>query len=217
VIAILAAMRQRDRDGCGQHIDMALMDSMVSVLANQALNYLSSGQPPHRMGNAHPNIVPYQVFEVSDGHVILAVGNDAQFTRLCQYLDLCDVAADVRFSTNRARVENRAELIALMNERLSKLSRGEVLVAMEERGVPAGPINTLEDVFSDPQVVHRQLELKLAASWAAGGVIPGLRTPISMSRSALSLGRPSPRLGEHTAEILSELESESVQTAPSAD
>ena len=205
VIAILAALTQRERTGVGQHIDMALLDSMVGVLANQAMNFLVSHEAPHRMGNAHPNIVPYQVFPVRDGHVILAVGNDAQFERLCGYLGEPTLASDPRFATNAARVQNRAQLVPHLNERLANLARNEVLAAMEQRGIPAGPINTLADVFADPQVIHRNLCLNLAAPWTQGGVIPTVRTPIQFSGAELQLQRPSPRLGEHTAEILAEL------------
>jgi crotonobetainyl-CoA:carnitine CoA-transferase CaiB-like acyl-CoA transferase len=198
VIAVLAALAHRERTGAGQHIDMALLDSMVGVLANQGMNYLVSGQVPRRMGNAHPNIVPYQVFPVSDGHVIIAVGNDSQFQRLCDYLGAPDMASDMRFATNSARVQHREELIGL--------TRAEVLQSMESRGIPAGPINTVADVFADPQVQHRQMELELQADWADGGVIPGVRTPIRFSESSLQVNRAAPRLGEHTEQVLAELE-----------
>ncbi len=141
--AILAALNQRERTGVGQHIDMALLDSMVGVLANQGLNYLVSGRVPQRMGNAHPNIVPYQVFAVSDGQVIIAVGNDAQFERLCSYLDEPGLARDPLFVTNSGRVENRERLISRLSQLLAPRTRSEVLAAMEDRGIPAGPINNL--------------------------------------------------------------------------
>lgn len=200
-IAVMAALTQRERTGRGQHVDMALLDSMVGVLANQALNYLVSGQVPHRMGNAHPNIVPYQPFALRDGHVILAVGNDLQFSRLCEFLAVPSLAADSKYATNAARVENRVELIARLAALLAPRERAEVLAAMEERGIPAGPINTVADVFADPQVVHRQMRLNLGSPAA----IPSVRTPIQFSDAQLSLQRPAPRLGEHTAEILAEL------------
>lgn len=196
-IAVLAALRQRDQTGRGQHIDMALLDSMVGVLANQALNYLASGEVPHRMGNAHPNIVPYQTFAVRDGHVIIAVGNDAQFARLCEYLSVGSLATDPLYATNAARVGNRAQLIGLLSERLANYERPELLAALEERGIPAGPINTVADVFADPQVIHRGMQVDLGT--------PSVRTPIRFSDSELTLGRPAPRLGEHTAEILAEI------------
>jgi len=205
VVAILAALAQRERTGVGQHIDMALLDSMVGVLANQAMNFLVSHETPHRMGNAHPNIVPYQVFAVRDGHVIIAVGNDAQFERLCGYLGEPTLPRDPRFATNAARVENRDQLVPRLHERLANLARNEVLDAMEQRGIPAGPINTVADVFADPQVLHRNMCVGLPAPWAQGGVIPSVRTPIQFSGAQLQLQRPAPRLGEHTDEILAEL------------
>lgn len=200
-IAVLAALAQRERTGLGQHVDMALLDSMVGVLANQSLNYLVSGNTPRRMGNAHPNIVPYQTFPVRDGHVIIAVGNDAQFGRLCEFLGTPALATDSRYATNAARVGNRAALVARLTELLATRSRAELLNAMEERGIPAGPINTVADVFADPQVLHRQMVTNLGP----GCDIPSVRTPIQFSDAQLSLQRAAPRLGEHTAQILSEL------------
>jgi crotonobetainyl-CoA:carnitine CoA-transferase CaiB-like acyl-CoA transferase len=203
VIGILAALAQRERTGRGQHIDMALLDSMVGVLANQALNYLVSAVVPRRMGNTHPNIVPYQTFAVRDGYVIIAVGSDAQFTRLCEFLALEPLATDTKFATNAARVANREELIAVLAAALAERGRDDVLRAMQERGIPAGPINTLADVFADPQVVHRQMRIDLPT--VAGGTVPSVRTPIVFSDAQLALRRSSPRLGEHTNEILAEL------------
>jgi crotonobetainyl-CoA:carnitine CoA-transferase CaiB-like acyl-CoA transferase len=205
VIAILAAIAQREHTGVGQHIDMALLDSMVGVLANQAMNYLVSHEPPKRMGNAHPNIVPYQVMAVRDGHVIIAVGNDAQFARLCDYLGEPAYATDPRFATNSARVNHRDELMPRLSVLLAERSRADVLAAMEQRGIPAGPINTVADVFADPQVAHRQMCVDLPAPWAAGGVVPTVRTPIQFSAAQLQLHRPAPLLGQHTTEILAEL------------
>lgn len=204
-IAILAALAQRDRTGAGQQVDIALLDSMVGVLANQALNYLVSGKTPRRMGNSHPNIVPYQVFAVRDGQVILAVGNDTQFRRLCELLELPSLADALRFATNAARVEHRDELVAVLSERISQLSGPPLLQALEERGVPAGPINSLSEVFADPQVLHRRMQVKIEAPWAAAGSVPGVRTPVAFSDAELSLETPAPRLGEHTESILAEL------------
>ncbi|ALN74825.1 CaiB/BaiF CoA-transferase family protein [Aureimonas sp. AU20] len=188
-IAIQAALARRERTGRGDRIDMALMDCMTGVLANQALNYFASGVAPMRLGNAHPNIVPYQSFPVADGHVVIACGNDRQFARLAAELGLSELATDERFATNEARVANRAVLVPVMTERLARRSRDEFLAALEREGVPAGPINTLADVFDDPQVTHRGLRI------APGGV-PGLRTPIRFGEAGLSLDRPSPVLGE---------------------
>jgi crotonobetainyl-CoA:carnitine CoA-transferase CaiB-like acyl-CoA transferase len=204
-IAVLAALAQRAQTGLGQQIDMSLLDSMVGVLANQGLSYLVSGEPPRRLGNAHPSIVPYQVFAVSDGYVIIAVGNDAQFERLCAFLELPALASDPRFATNAARVERREELIPILSERLVRRTGREVLRELQARSVPAGPINNLMEVFSDPQVLHRGMRADLPAPWAAGGSIPTVPTPIRFSGAKLDLKRPPPRLGEHTAEILREI------------
>jgi len=204
-IGILAALAQRERTGLGQHIDMSLLDSMVGVLANQAMSYLASGVVPRRMGNGHPNIVPYQAFAVSDGHVVIAVGNDAQFGRLCEFLAMPQIAADPKFATNAARVAHRDELIGRLAAALASRTRDEVLAGMEQRGVPAGPINTVADVFADPQVVHRQMRVDLPLPGAAVGTVPSVRTPIRFSDAELALRRPAPRLGEHTDEILAEL------------
>jgi len=203
-IGVLSALAQRERTGRGQHVDMALLDSMVGVLANQAMSYLVSGAVPHRMGNAHPNIVPYQTFAVRDGYVVIAVGNDSQFTRLCEFLGLPELAADPRFATNAGRVAQRAALIEKLSVALAGRGRDEVLSAMETRGIPAGPINSLEEVFADPQVLHRRMRVDLPLT-GGGGTVPSVRTPLQFSDAELTLQRPSPRLGEHTEEILAEL------------
>ncbi|SFN65554.1 CaiB/BaiF CoA transferase family protein [Dokdonella immobilis] len=205
VIAIQAALAQRERTGRGQHVDIALLDTMVAMLANQNLNYLVSGTAPGRLGNAHPNIVPYQVFAVRDGEIMLAVGSNAQFAALCSELDLAGLASDPRFVSNAARVENRAVLVALLAEALADREREGLLGALEQRGVPAGPINTIDQVFGDPQVRHRGLQLNLQEGRAEGGHVPGVRTPIRFSDATLALQRPAPRLGEHTAEVEAEL------------
>ena len=204
-IAILAALTQRERTGVGQHIDMSLLDSMVGVLANQGMSYLASGILPRRMGNAHPNIVPYQPFALSDGYVVIAVGNDAQFARLCEFLALPEVAVDPKFATNAARVAHRDELIGRLAASLAWRGRDAVLAGMEQRGIPAGPINTVADVFADPQVVHRRMRVDLPLPGAATGTVPAVRTPIQFSGAELALRRAAPRLGEHTDEILREL------------
>jgi crotonobetainyl-CoA:carnitine CoA-transferase CaiB-like acyl-CoA transferase len=185
-VAILAALRDRDRTGRGAHIDMALLDSQVAVLANQALNWMVSGKVPHRMGNGHANLVPYQAFHVADGEVIVAVGNDRQFQRLCDILGLPDLAADERFRTNPARVVNRAILIPLLEAAMSRRSRNEFSQALEDAGIPAGPINAVDAVFADPQVVHRGMRLE--------GDIPGLASPIVIDGRRQVAGRDSPLL-----------------------
>ncbi len=198
-VAIQAALAQRDRTGQGQHIDMALLDVQVSVLANQAMNYLTSGEVPRRMGNAHPNIVPYQAFATSDGHIILAVGNDGQFARFCRVAGAPDLSADPRFATNRARVENRSVLVPLLEDLLRRRASADWLAALEAEGVPSGPINALDAVFADPQVQHRGLKTTLPHPQA--GAVDLLACPIRFAGAAT----PPPLLGEHTAEVLTGL------------
>jgi len=203
VVAIEAALIARERTGKGQHLDLALLDTQVGVLANQAMNYLVSGKAPRRLGNAHPNIVPYQSFPVADGHIIIAVGNDGQFRHLCAALGEPALADDPRFATNRARVEHRAALAPLVAERTAAFTRADLLAALEAAGVPAGPINTVADVFADPQVAARGMRLDLPAG--DGETIPSVRTPILMSETPPAYERASPRLGEHTRTVLREL------------
>lgn len=205
VVAILAALRRRDETGEGAHVDMALLDVQVGTLANQALNYLVSGKAPRRMGNAHPNIVPYSVFPVEDGHVIVAVGNDGQYRRFVEIVGAPDLADDPRFRTNADRVANRAVLIPLLTALTLRHTRDGLLAALEAKGVPAGPINTVADVFADPQVIARGMRLDLEAPAAAGGTIPSVRSPIVIDGVPMAAPRPSPRLGEHTQEVLSDL------------
>ncbi|MBF9196236.1 CaiB/BaiF CoA transferase family protein [Microvirga terrestris] len=204
VVGILAALRQRDATGKGAHLDMALLDVQTSVLANQAMNYLASGKSPRRMGNAHPNIVPYQVFPVADGHVIVAVGNDGQFARFVSVLGKPELARDERFSSNAGRVGRRAELVPILTELTLKTTRDALLSALEKQGVPAGPINTVADVFADPQVIARGMRIDLSSPEAIGGAIPSVRSPIVMNGEPMAAQRPSPRLGEHTDEVLSD-------------
>ena len=192
--AILAALRKRDRDGIGAHIDIALMDCAVAMLANQAMNYLVSGRSPTRLGNAHPNIAPYQLFAVADGHVIVAVGNDRQFHSLCRAIGAEAAGAEPDFATNPLRVANRARLTAALAPRLSVHTRAELLAQLEAAGVPAGPINRIEDVFADPQVVHRGMRLELVGD--DGARVPGVASPIVIDGVRMASERPSPRLGE---------------------
>ncbi|MEZ5889647.1 MAG: CaiB/BaiF CoA-transferase family protein [Xanthobacteraceae bacterium] len=205
VIAIEAALIERSRSGLGQHIDMSLLDVMVGVLANQALNYLVSGVSPNRMGNAHPNIVPYQVFPTADGHVVIAAGNDAQFLRLCEVLDLPELAADPRYQSNSGRVAARAEIVTSIAARTIRINRAELLSALERAGVPTGPIHDIAEVFADPQVIARAMRLDLPAADAAAGSIPGVRTPILFSRTPLSYEQASPQLGADTEALLADL------------
>ncbi len=200
-VAIQAALLQRARSGRGQHIDIALLDSMVGMLANQAMNCLVSGQVPPRLGSAHPNIVPYQAFATRDGHLMLAVGNDAQFARLCAVLELPALVDDPRFADNAARVVHRQDLLPQLSAAFAARERDDVLAALERAGVPAGPIQNLAQVFNDPQVRHRGMRLDLVDETVAGGKIPGVRTPIRFSEAQLATQIRSPHLGEHTNAI----------------
>ena len=187
--AILAALHQRQATGKGQHIDMALLDVAVSVTANQAMNYLATGTPPGRLGNFHPNLCPYQVFECADGHIIIATGNDPQYQRLCDILGCSDLADFPEFLTNADRVANRNKLSDLLSDRTCKFSKADLLAACEAKGVPAGPINNMAEVFDDPQVKARGMKVTL-------GGVPGVRSPFRFSGSELALSRPSPTLGQ---------------------
>ena len=200
-IGILAALRRREATGEGGWIDCALMDSQVSVLANQALAYLVSGKAPKRLGNAHPSIVPYEVFPVADGHIVIAVGNDGQFRRLCAVLGQAELGEAPDYATNPSRVAHRVALIARLSALTLGWARDDLLMALEREGVPSGPINTIADVFADPQVRHRGLRLDLPSEAAAGGSIPGVRTPLVIDGVPMAHARPSPRLGEHDSEI----------------
>jgi crotonobetainyl-CoA:carnitine CoA-transferase CaiB-like acyl-CoA transferase len=202
-VAILAALRRRDQTGEGAHIDMALLDSQVAVLANQALNFMASGTPPHRMGNAHPNLVPYQSFACADGDVIIAVGNDRQFARLCAILGLDDLATDERFRTNPARVGNREALIPMLGEAIGVWPRAALAARLEAEGVPGGPINPLDAVFADPQILHRGLAI---ASPGPDGALPGLASPIVIDGVRQNAHRAAPRLDADGATIRAELE-----------
>ncbi|MGR3473146.1 MAG: CaiB/BaiF CoA transferase family protein [Sulfitobacter sp.] len=187
--AILAAVHQRHQTVVGQHIDMALLDCAVAITGNQAMNYLTTGKAPTRMGNAHPNLTPYEVFECSDGHLIIATGNDGQYQRLCQLLGLDDMATAPEYLKNADRVANRPEMIRRLTGATRLRSRDDLLAACEAHGVPAGPINDMSDVMADPQVVARGMQIELDG-------VPGLRSPFTFSGAELSLHRPAPKLGE---------------------
>jgi crotonobetainyl-CoA:carnitine CoA-transferase CaiB-like acyl-CoA transferase len=200
VQAITAALFEREHSGRGQYIDLALLDTQVSALANQALNYLVTGKAPARRGTAHPNIVPYQAFATKDGYLMLAVGNDRQFADFCREAGREGLAKDPRFATNAARVENRATLIPQL-ERLCRLKTTAAwLKALAKAGVPCGPINDLGQLFEDPQVQHRKLRFELPHG--AGGQLPQVRNPALYSRTALRYRVPPPLLGEHTGRVL---------------
>jgi glutaryl-CoA transferase len=205
VIGILAAVTQREKTGKGCYVDTALVDSTVGVLANQALNYLVSNELPKRIGNSHPNIVPYQEFPVADGHVIVATGNDSQYVKFCNVLGAPELAQNPAYKDNVGRLKNRNELVGKLTALTKQVKRDELLGKLEAQGVPAGPINNLEQVFNDAQVKHRGMKLDLPSSAAKSGTIPGVRTPIVMDGWRAASERPSPRLGEHSAEILREI------------
>jgi crotonobetainyl-CoA:carnitine CoA-transferase CaiB-like acyl-CoA transferase len=194
VAAIEAALLERERTGAGRHIDMALMDVQVSMLANQAMNYLASGVVPAAMGSSHPNIVPYQPFRAKDGAVMVAVGTDTQFRALCAVLGAEELSADPRFANNAGRVSARDALVPALSARVAIWDRATLLAALEKVGVPAGPVNDIAQVFADPQVVHRAMRTDA-----------GVRTPIMMDGTTAASTRPAPGLGEHTEEILREL------------
>lgn len=199
-VAILAALEQRHRTGQGQHIDVALFDVAMASLANQALNYLVGGKAPGRLGNAHPNIVPYQAFETADGHLILAVGNDAQFARFCRLAELPETAADPRFLTNTGRVTHREALLSVVAQALKRQTTHEWLAMLDAAGIPAGPINTIDQAFAEPQALARGLALTLPH--ALGGIAPGVRSPLRLSASPLGTPLAPPTLGQHTEEVL---------------
>jgi crotonobetainyl-CoA:carnitine CoA-transferase CaiB-like acyl-CoA transferase len=205
VVGVLAALHEREKTGRGTLVDAALVDTQVGVLANQALNYLVSGEVPARIGNAHPNIVPYQVFPVADGHIIIATGNDSQYVKLCGVLGAPELAKDPNYIDNKARLANRAELVGKLTALTLKFKMQDLADRLEAVGVPAGPINNLDQVFDDPHVKHRGMKLDLPSAFAKAGTIPGVRTPIMVDGKPMASERPAPRLGEHTAEILKEI------------
>ncbi len=192
--AILAAVHQRATTGVGQQIDMALMDVAAAIMANQAMNYLATGVAPVKLGNAHPNLAPYAVFDCADGWLILAVGNDAQYQRLCRVLGLPDLATDPDYLTNADRVTRRAALTDALSVATRRFTKADLLAACEAEGVPAGPINDLAEVFADPQIIARKMQLDLDG-------VPGVRSPFVFSGAELALDRAAPRLGEHQRDV----------------
>lgn len=202
-VAMLAALASREISGKGQHIDMALLDVQVACLANQAMNYLTTGNPPRRLGNAHPNIVPYQDFPTADGDFILTVGNDSQFRKFCEVAGHREWADDPRFTTNKARVAHRAELIPMIRQATVFKTTAEWVAALEEVGVPCGPINDLAAVFADPQVQARGLRVELDHPLA--GMVPQVASPLRLSDTPVEYRMPPPLLGEHTREVLQQV------------
>lgn len=192
VVGILAALNQRRQTGRGQQVDMSLFDVATAVMANQAMNYLATGAVPQRLGNAHPNLVPYAVFDCADGWIIIATGNDGQYRRLCEVLGLPGLAEAPAYASNADRIANREALTAALSAVTKAWTRDALLAALEARGVPAGPINDMADVFADPQIIARGMQI-------APEGIPGVRLPIRFSAAELALDRASPRLGEADA------------------
>ena len=199
--AIQAALLARARTGEGAFIDCALLDSMAAVLANQALNHLATGGEPVRMGNAHPNIAPYDVFPVADGDVIVATGNDGQYRKLCEALGAADLADDPRFLANKDRVRNRDAFNAVFHPLFRRFTRAQLLPALDGLGVPAGPINSVGDVFADPQIVARGMRLAIDNPRAKAGWTPGVRSPLVMDGEKMAAARPAPALGEHDEDV----------------
>lgn len=201
-VAIQAALTERQRSGQGQHLDLALFDVQIACLANQASNYLISGVVPKRMGNAHPNIVPYQDFPTRDGDMILAIGNDAQFARFCATAERPEWAGDDRFRTNSRRVRHRDQLIPLMREVTAQRTTREWVETLESEGVPCGPIYRMDEVFEDPQVLYRNLRIDMLHPKA--GMVPLVANPIRMSATPVEYRCAPPSLGEHCSEVLAD-------------
>ncbi|MBK6637987.1 MAG: CoA transferase [Rhodocyclaceae bacterium] len=201
--AVLAALAYRERTGEGQYIDMSLLDVQVATLANQAMNYLTTGNSPARMGNAHPNIVPYQDFPTADGYMILAIGNDSQLAKFCAVAGRAEIAADENYATNKARVANRAALIPLLQDITRTRSTSAWIAVLEEAGVPCGPINTVEQAFADKQVQHRGMRVEM--DHPVAGTVALAASPMRLSASPVSYRRPPPGLGEHTQDVLGDL------------
>ncbi|MGR3905845.1 CaiB/BaiF CoA-transferase family protein [Burkholderia sp. SR8] len=201
-VGILAALHHRERTGEGQHIDISLLDTQIAWLVNAGTNYLADRKVPPRLGNGHPNIVPYQVFQTADAPMILAVGNDAQFRRFCEVAGVDKLASDERYATNPMRIRHRVELCELVDKALRGRRRAAWLQALEAVGVPCGPVNNLQDVFADPHVKARGAELKMPCDWAMDGEIGLLANPLKMSATPPSYRRPPPRLDEHAEEVL---------------
>ncbi len=202
-VAVLAALAHRERTGKGDHIDLALLDVQVATLANQAMNYLVGGVVPGRLGNAHPNIVPYQAFATAEGHLILAIGNDQQFARFCAIAGVPELALDPRFATNAARVKNRDIIVGRIAELMAARPAAEWLILLEKEGVPCGPINTIDQVFADPQVLYRGLKIDLPHPSA--GEVPAVKSPINFRNTDLNYDAAAPLLGAHTERVLRDL------------
>jgi len=203
--AILAALRHRDGGGSGQYIDVALLDTQVAWLANEGLNYLTSGIVPRRLGNEHPNIVPYKVLPCADGHFILAVGNDSQFRRFCTFAGAPELPDNPLFKTNTLRVKNREALYALLPAHTVKKTQNEWVEGLSALGVPSGPVNTLDQVFADPQVRYRGMQVRVPYPGIDGGAVDLIGNPLKLSKTPVEYRRHPPQMGQHTVEVLTEL------------
>jgi crotonobetainyl-CoA:carnitine CoA-transferase CaiB-like acyl-CoA transferase len=207
---ILAALRHRDRTGHGQAIDVALVDVMTSWLVNEGVDTLLTGRDPIRRGNQHPSIVPYQVFAVQDGHVIIACGNDSQYEGLCALLGVEHLATDPRFCTNPLRLRHRDELLSLISPIIAGWSKARLLAALEAAGIPGGPINTLTEVFDDPQTVAREMRIEMKHPASSSGIVPLLGNPLKLSATPVTYRLAPPLRGEHTEEVIGEIMVEGV-------
>ncbi len=205
-VGIRAALHARTASGRGAHVDMSLLDVQVGILANQAASYLVTGTPAPRLGNGHANLAPYQVFTAADGHLMIAVGNDGQFSRLCEVLGLAELAENPLYRHNPDRVRNRATLIPLIAAAVAQWPKTALCERLDRATVPVGPINTVPEVFADPQVIARNMRVDLPFAAARDGVIPAVRTPIMIDGEPCVAATPSPQLGEHTAELLGSLD-----------
>ena len=203
--AVLAALRHRDATGEGQHIDVGLVDAQMAWLINEGTNYMMSGKDPVRRGNQHPNIVPYQVFELSDGHVIVAVGNDGQFARFCELVGLEDLAADDRYATNQARLSRRDELVELLTKHLKKFSRQFLLDGMEARGIPGGPIHTVAEAFASDQAEARSMQISMPHPLSGSGKVDVIGNPVKLSRTPVTYRHAPPVCGADTETVITEL------------
>lgn len=203
--AVLAALQHRNKTGDGQYIDIGLADTQVAWLVNNGTSYLTSGQPPQRFGNAHPNIVPYQVFASRDGHIIVATGNDTQYARFCEAIGRADLATHTDYLTNMNRVKNRDTLIPILAAEIAKLTKAELVTKMEQYGVPGGPINTLPEVFESEQATARDMKISMPHATAKSGKINLIGNPVKFSKTPVSYRYSPPTCGEHSAEITAEL------------
>jgi crotonobetainyl-CoA:carnitine CoA-transferase CaiB-like acyl-CoA transferase len=203
--AILAALHHRENTGEGQYIDLSLLDSQVAWLVNVGLNYLTSKQVPQRVGNEHPNIVPYNVLPSSDGFIILAVGNDSQFQKFCDFAGAPELATDPRFVTNEARVKNRRAIYELLPDVTRRKTQTEWIEGLAKRGVPCSPVNTVDQVFADPQVQHREMQIRMPHPLSADGMVDLIGNPIKYSGTPIDYALPPPYCGQHTDEVLLEL------------